>query len=450
MIKNYVLDTNVILHDCQSIYQFADNHVIVPITVLGEIDKFKKEMNETGRNARHFSKMLDALRAEGSLVEGVALGEGTIRVCECPTEPILPVEMDTKTGEDRMDNRILATALQLSRDSEFPTTLVTQDTNLRIKADILGIKAEAYENGRVDFESLYAGISSHLYIPDTEGLAPNEYVRILASDGSTESKARYDLGVGELVPLREDLKAWDLVPRNEEQEFAMDLLLNDDIKIVTLVGKAGTGKTLLAIAAGLQKVTDEFVYRKLLVSRPVFPMGKDIGFLPGEIEDKLAPYMQPIYDNVEYLMSGYKTTKVKMVKPYSQMTKAEKAVFDAQREKEEGVMGKGHMELVAAGIMGIEPLLYIRGRSIPDQYMIIDEAQNLTPHEVKTIVTRAGTGTKFVFTGDPQQIDNPYVDASSNGLTYLVERFKNEKIAGHVVLTQGERSELAEIASNVL
>jgi PhoH-like ATPase len=230
----------------------------------------------------------------------------------------------------------------------------------------------------------------------------------------------------------------------------MDLLLNDDIKLVTLVGKAGTGKTLTALACGLRKVTDDFVYRKMLVSRPVYPMGKDIGFLPGDINEKLAPYMQPIYDNIEFLITGQVMPKIKAPKTTKRLTKAEKAAEKAQEEKDEGLFTKGYMELVAAGIMDLEPLLYIRGRSIPNQYLIVDEAQNLTPHEVKTIVTRAGIGTKLVFTGDPNQIDNPYVDASSNGLTYLVEKFKNEAIAGHVTLTQGERSELAEIASNIL
>ncbi|HYS42932.1 MAG TPA: PhoH family protein, partial [Geobacteraceae bacterium] len=236
---------------------------------------------------------------------------------------------------------------------------------------------------------------------------------------------RFDAAQKKLVPIKKIAKdgIWSIHPRNREQAFALDLLLDDSIKLVTLVGKAGTGKTLLAIAAGLHKTAEENVYNRLLVSRPVFPMGKDLGFLPGDIEEKLAPWMQPIFDNVELLLSGHE-----MEKRHT----------------------KGYKELMAMGIMEIEPLTYIRGRSIPNQYMIVDEAQNLTPHEIKTIVTRAGEGTKIVLTGDPYQIDNPYVDSSSNGLTYLVEKFKGETISGHVTMMKGERSDLAELAANLL
>jgi PhoH-like ATPase len=338
------------------------------------------------------------------------------------------------------DNKILAIALFNQRHSPYPTVLITNDTNLRIKADVLGIQAEAYTNGKVDFETLYVGYTEH-----ADDLKANQF--LLREDTPPR---RYDKTLDMLVPLSTNLEAWGLTPRNEEQQLALDLLLNDDIKLVTLVGKAGTGKTLLAIAAGLQKVTEDFVYKKVLVSRPVFPMGKDIGFLPGDIDEKLAPYMQPIFDNIEYLMSGTVAPKVKVTRSGKKLTKKEREAQDAQEEKEIGMLGKGHQELVAAGIMDIEALTYIRGRSIPGQYMIVDEAQNLTPHEVKTIVTRAGTDTKLVFTGDPYQIDNPYLDASSNGLTYLVEKMKDFAISGHVTLVQGERSELAEIASNVL
>jgi PhoH-like ATPase len=223
------------------------------------------------------------------------------------------------------------------------------------------------------------------------------------------------------IPAREGI--WGITSRNKEQSFALDALLDDSVKLVTLVGKAGTGKTLLAIAAGLQKTAEENVYNRLLVSRPVFPMGKDIGFLPGDIEEKLAPWMQPIFDNVELLLAGH------------------------EGEKRHS---KGYRELMNMGILEIEALTYIRGRSIPNQYLIVDEAQNLTPHEIKTIITRAGEGTKVVLTGDPFQIDNPYVDASSNGLTYVVERFKEQQISGHIFMTKGERSELAELAANLL
>jgi len=235
---------------------------------------------------------------------------------------------------------------------------------------------------------------------------------------------RWDAGQKRLVPIKKLREGvWGIRPRNKEQHYALDLLLNDDIKLVTLVGKAGTGKTLVAIAAGLQKVVEESTYHKLLVSRPVYPLGKDIGFLPGDIEEKLNPWMQPIYDNVELLLG-----------------------FNKDGKKE----GRSYTEMMDLGYIEIEPLTYIRGRSIPNQYMIVDEAQNLTPHEVKTIITRVGDGTKMILTGDPYQIDNPYVDAASNGLTMVVERFKDHAIAGHVTMTKGERSPLAELASNVL
>jgi PhoH-like ATPase len=439
MVKNFILDTNILLHDCHSIFNFDDNNVIIPMTVIEELDHFKKEMNELGRNARQFSKIMDSFREQGSLIEGVKVGNGIVSVGFSRQDALnlLPSEMDPKIA----DNRILAIALFIQKHDTNPTILITKDINLRIKADALGVSAETYENDKVDFETLYSGHTESL-----DQLKANQFV--YTDDGNTIK--RYDKTLEMLVPLRPDLEAWGLFPRNNEQKMSLDLLLNDDIRLVTLVGKAGTGKTLLSIAAGLRKVTDEFIYKKMLVSRPVFPMGKDIGFLPGDINEKLAPYMQPIYDNIEFLMSGQHAPKVKATKPTRRRTKADNQLQEDQDEKEYGALGKGHMELVAAGIMEIEALTYIRGRSIPNQYMIIDEAQNLTPHEIKTIVTRAGINTKLIFTGDPAQIDNPYLDASSNGLTYLVERFKDEAIAGHVTLTNGERSELAEIASNIL
>ncbi len=259
-----------------------------------------------------------------------------------------------------------------------------------------------------------------------QGISPNEFITIIDNSNSSHSAVcRYDNASGKIVPVRKAPKegVWSIFPRNMEQSFALDVLMDDSIKLVTLVGKAGTGKTLLAIAAGLQKVAEENIYNRLLVSRPVFPMGKDLGFLPGDIEEKLTPWMQPIFDNVELLISGHESEKRR---------------------------SKGYKELMAMGLLDIEPLTYIRGRSIPNQYLIVDEAQNLTPHEIKTIVTRVGEGTKIVLTGDPYQIDNPYVDSSSNGLTFLVEKFKGEKIAAHVTLTKGERSELAELAANLL
>ncbi|HJV64443.1 MAG TPA: PhoH family protein [Geomonas sp.] len=440
MKKIYVLDTNVLLYDPQALTRFEDNTIIIPITVVEEIDRFKKDMNETGRNARQFSRLMDSFRKEGSLSKGLQLESGgsiRIEIYEEKVMKRLPPEL----RQDRGDNRILAVAVDLMESqTEAPVVLVTKDTNLRIKADALGLAAEDYESDKVSIEELYSGVSTLEVGPEVidrfygqgwldepvADLVPNQFISLTqAGNPSHSAIARFDEGSRRVVPLRPIDKegVWSLFPRNREQSFALEALLDDNIKIVTLVGKAGTGKTLLAIAAGLQKTAEENVYNRLLVSRPVFPMGRDLGFLPGDLEEKLSPWMQPIFDNVELLLSGH----------------------EGERRH-----SKGYKELMAMGILEIEPLTYIRGRSIPNQYMIVDEAQNLTPHEIKTIVTRVGEGTKIVLTGDPYQIDNPYVDAESNGLTYLVERLKGQAISAHVTMTKGERSELAELAANLL
>lgn len=438
VIKNFVLDTNVLLYDPQAIFKFADNCLIIPMTVIEELDRFKKDMNETGRNARQFSRILDGLRKKGALASGVTLDNGgslRVEMFEEAAMKGLPHEL----REERGDNRILAAAIKL-KNAGTTVIFVTKDTNLRIKADTLGLVAQDYESDKVEIQDLYAGsveIESDAATIDrfygqgwsepVAGLLPNQFVVLRDSANPSHTAiCRHDCKQGRLVPLvkippRQGI--WGIIPRNKEQSFALDALLDDSVKLVTLVGKAGTGKTLLAIAAGLQKTAEDNVYNRLLVSRPVFPMGKDIGFLPGDIEEKLAPWMQPIFDNVELLLAGH------------------------EGEKRHS---KGYRELMNMGILEIEALTYIRGRSIPNQYLIVDEAQNLTPHEIKTIITRAGEGTKIVLTGDPFQIDNPYVDASSNGLTYVVERFKEQQIAGHIFMTKGERSELAELAANLL
>lgn len=438
-MKTFVLDTNVLLHDPYALFQFQENNILIPITVIEEIDRFKKDMNETGRNARQVSRILDELRQKGSLSAGITLESGgNLRVALLNNEMLrhIPSEL----SDQKSDNRILAVAVE-AKDAvdQMPVILVTKDTNLRIKADAIGLDAEDYESDKVDISELYSGFSEIDVSSDTvdrfygqgwvdapENLLPNQYVVMRdAGNPSHSALAKYMSGQKKLIPVIKIGKegVWSITPRNREQTCALDALLDDSIKIVTLVGKAGTGKTLLAIAAGLHKTAEENIYNRLLVSRPVFPMGKDIGFLPGDIEEKLAPWMQPIFDNVELLLSGHEAEKRH---------------------------SKGYRELMAMGIMEIEPLTYIRGRSIPNQYLIVDEAQNLTPHEIKTIVTRAGEGTKVVLTGDPYQIDNPYVDSSSNGLTYLVERFKGQEISAHITMMKGERSALAELAANLL
>jgi PhoH-like ATPase len=434
MKKRFVLDTNVLLHDPKAVDHFTDNEVVVPIYVIEEIDRFKRELSERGRNARVVSRYLDSLREGGGrLSEGVPTHSGgTLRVALTTSLPA------ARLPEISADDLILAVALeeQRSAPADTPVIFVTKDVNLRIRADAMGLQAVNYTEEALEISELYSGATDcdvpgdaidRLYADGKlawDGqLALNQYVVLKDQANPNHSGlARYDASKQLLAVRKLRDGVWGIRPRNKEQNFALDLLLNEDIKLVTLVGKAGTGKTLLAIAAGLQQVVEERKFHKLLVSRPIFPLGRDIGFLPGDIEQKLNPWMQPIYDNIELLMGA------------------------ARGERKD----HGYQELIDLGYVQVEPLTYIRGRSIPNQFMIVDEAQNLTPHEVKTIITRVGDNTKIVLTGDPYQIDNPYVDSANNGLTTVVERFKGEKLAGHITLFKGERSELAELAANVL
>ena len=439
-MKTFILDTNVLLYDPQALFKFQENDIVIPITVIEEIDRFKKDMNETGRNARQISRLLDELRKNGTLSTGISIKSGgTLRV-EIYEEKVMK-RLPPELREERGDNRILAVAVDVKEKKPDETVIfVTKDTNLRIKADAIGLVAEDYESDKVSIDELYTGFAQLDVEPELvdrfhgqgwvelpKAFLANQFVTLRDQINSSHTAiGKYDAEKKRLTSIRRIAKegVWSIHPRNREQSFALDALLDDSIKLVTLVGKAGTGKTLLAIAAGLHKTAEENVYNRLLVSRPVFPMGRDLGFLPGDIEEKLSPWMQPIFDNVELLLSGH--------------------------EGDKRQHNKGYKELMSMGIMDIEPLTYIRGRSIPNQYMIVDEAQNLTPHEIKTIVTRAGEGTKIVLTGDPYQIDNPYVDSSSNGLTYVVEKFKEQAIAAHVTMMKGERSALAELAANLL
>jgi len=439
MRKAFILDTNVLLFDPQALFKFGNNDVIIPIVVIEEIDRFKREMSENGRHARLFSRLIDEMRADGELSKGVKLPNGGILTVELGSHQPLPMELQM----EKADNRILALAISLKKEHpKRPVAFVTKDVNLRIKADALGITAEDYEPSSVEPEQLYAGTSTltvdahlvdefyqqkRLAYKEGQPLKPNQYIILKdALNPNHTAMGRYSKELDAIVPIFKPVEGlWGIFPKNAEQAFAIDALLNDDIKLVSLVGKAGTGKTLLAIAAGLAKTVDEGVYHRLLVSRPVFPLGKDIGFLPGDIEEKLNPWMQPIYDNIDFL-------------------------FGTTGSKGRRGAGKGCQELMNQGLLQIEPLTYIRGRSIPQQYLIVDESQNLTPHEIKTIVTRAGDNTKIVLTGDSYQIDNPYVDSANNGLVYLVDRFKDESISAHITFTKGERSKLSELASNLL
>jgi len=437
MKKNYVLDTNILLHDPRAIFRFEDNDVIIPIFVIEEVDTFKREGSERGRNARQVCRYLDELRdAGGSLARGVALtGGGTLRVA-VPTERLeLPSAVDKTT----MDQAILQTAFAVrEQDGGRPTVFVTMDTNLRIRADALGMVTQNYENQRVEVDELDSGLkelevdkaivdgffANGAAPVDDPSLLPNCCVLLRdRANPSHTGLGRFDVVKKQVIALRTPREGlMGVRPRNKEQSYALDLLLDENIRLVTLVGKAGTGKTLLALAAGLKRTVEDGHYTRMLVSRPVMPLGRDLGFLPGDVDEKLNPWMQPIFDNLEFIFSVNGSRKGPAA----------------------------YAELLESGQIQVEPLTYIRGRSLPQQYMIVDEAQNLTPHEVKTIITRSGDGTKIVLTGDPGQIDNPYVDSASNGLTIAADKFRNEKLAGHIVLQKGERSELAELAANLL
>jgi len=432
--RKVVIDTNVILFDAFALLKFGDADIHIPFAVIEEIDKFKRDQGENGRNARQFSRFVDVLRSKGNLAQGVQIDNHETIVYI--TTDLMMSGIPTELDQNKADNRILSTALALQKQHpRAKVELISKDINLRIKADVYGINANDYDSSDVNQEDMYEGyleievkpqqidtfykekklvVDNKLYI--------NQYVILKDASNPNHSAIGRFSGIEKaIVPLINPPDSiWGIHARNVEQSFALDALLNDEIMMVSLVGKAGTGKTLLAIAAGLFKTLDEGRFQRLLVSRPIFPMGRDIGYLPGDIEQKLNPWMQPIFDNVEFLMGADK-----------------KAAGRAQ-------------ELINQGMLNIEPLTYIRGRSIPKQYLIVDEAQNLTPHEIKTIITRAGRGTKVILTGDVYQIDNPYVDSANSGLTHAVERFKGQTIAAHVTLTKGERSELAELAANIL
>jgi len=435
-VKNYVLDTNVLLHDPNSALNFADNNVLIPIDVIEEIDRFKRESNELGQNARTVSRTLDALRLKGSLSEGVVLENGgNLRIIF----PDLSSNGHQIFGNNTVDSRIVNQALQVQRASPaIPTILVSKDINLRIKADALGLQAEDYETDRIFLTDLYTGMfeisisteqlskfrADGEFKLDNKGhYFPNEYCTLIdAANPKKAALTKVDLTATKLIPISDYREGiWGIKPRNREQHFAFDALLDDKIKLVTLMGKAGTGKTLMAMAAGLKRTVLDREFRRLIVARPTVSMGKELGFLPGSLEEKLNPWMQPIHDALELLS-----------------------------DLNMGHESRRSNDLMRSGTIVVEALSYIRGRSIANQFMIIDEAQNLTPLEVKTIITRVGHGTKIIFTGDPYQIDNPYVDSASNGFNYVISKFRRHGIAAHIELQKGERSELAELAANIL
>jgi PhoH-like ATPase len=442
MKKTFVLDTNVLIHNPKALESFEDNIVVVPLAVIEELDTFKKSQDEKGRNAREVARMLDEMRQKGKLQEGVNLPNGGVLRVETS---VLNGELPASLAHSKVDNYIVGVALALKNRGEN-VRFISKDINVRIKADALGVIAEDFETNKINIDELYSGWTTvtvkdaeidEFYksgklsiIPylDQHALYENEFL-LLKSDiheGKTALSVYKD-SLKQAQPLWfKEPEAWGIKALNREQHFALNLLLNDRISMVTLVGSAGTGKTLLALAAGLLKSLDEKKYRRVLVSRPIVPMGKDIGYLPGTKDEKLMNWMQPIFDNLEFILDkGH-----------------------LQNDSEE--VDDKVQYLLDSHKLELEALTYIRGRSIPKQFMIIDEAQNLTPHEIKTIVSRAGVGTKIIMTGDPYQIDNPYLDASSNGIVYLAERFKGQEIFGHITLSKSERSPLAALAAKTL
>jgi PhoH-like ATPase len=435
--KYFVLDTNVLLHDPGALTAFADNEVVLPFQVIEELDRFKKGSDDISQHARIIIRFLDRLRGEGRLVEGVAVKEtgGSLRVVMEDRAAVHPL-LDPAEADDR----IIGVAYRLMQEGK-PTVFISKDINARIKSDALGIRTEDYEKHKVDFSNIYLGYrevqadrptldrlqKDKAIDPTADDLLPNEFVLLAdAADPKHTAIGRYDPHQRRVVALRYGGNSYQNVSaRNPQQQMAIELLMLDSVRLVTLLGPAGTGKTLLAVACGLQKVVAEKKYEKLLVSRPVIPFGQDIGYLPGAKEEKLHHWMQPIFDNLAYILRTRKTGG-------------------------NGGMDERIQDLLDTGALELEALTYIRGRSIPDQFILVDEAQNLTPREIKTVASRVGEDSKLVLTGDPWQIDNPYLDSSSNGLAYVAERMKGLDLTGHVMLKTSERSELASLAAQRL
>jgi PhoH-like ATPase len=464
--KTFILDTNVLLSDTDAFHAFEENDIIVPLAVIEELDNQKSRQDEVGKNARVVTRHLDELRKLGNLHGGIKLPTGgTLRVMatHADTKLDLPGELDCT----KVDNIIIAFTYQLTKSGQ-KCTLVSKDLNVRIKCDTLGIKAEDYLKMRIadTKDEMYRGVSKitmseesidsfyhnePVFLPtemrEQKLFYPNE-ILVIKDPGETKSAiARF---VAPDQPIRQITKVKDvfgLVPRNKEQSFSLDLLLDDNVKLVSLVGSAGTGKTLLAVAAGLHQVLGgSGRYDKLIISRPVQPVGRDIGFLPGTLEEKMDPWIAPIKDNLNFLVGG-KFGSQGQGPPANKKFRNKKDGDDYTAEfKQDPYLQK----LFENGRIEVEAIAFIRGRSIPNSFIIIDEAQNLSIHELKTIITRVGDGTKIVLTGDIEQIDNVHVDVFTNGLTYAIEKFKEYDIAGHITLIKGERSVLATLASKIL
>lgn len=435
--KIFVLDTNVVLYDFSSIYSFQENTVVIPITLLEEVDKFKRGNEIINFNAREFSRELDTIFGEEPIKEGIKLPDGGEIIVS--TDTVKDEFLKSIFWEDKPDHRILSVAYNLTKSQKEKVILVSKDINLRMKAKSVGVFAQDYETGKIkDIDELYKGKNMLENIPSEvidklygNGFVayeecnltipkpyPNEF--FILRNHVKSSLAIYHKETDTFRSIGKS-KAYHINPRNAEQAFALSALMNPEISLVTLAGKAGTGKTLMALAAALEVRSQ---YKQILLARPIVPLSnRDIGYLPGDIKSKLDPYMQPLFDNLTVIKHQFKEESPEFTR-INDMLKNEKLL--------------------------ITPLAYIRGRSLSRAYFIVDEAQNLTPHEVKTIITRAGEGTKIVFTGDPYQIDTPYLDSRSNGLSVLIEKMKGQELYAHVTMEKGERSILAELASDLL
>jgi len=432
----YVLDTSVYLTNAECIYAFKTHDIHVPLKVFEEIDKHKKRQDAVGAQARKIIRIWDGLRCSGSLDKGVQIRKGLGIVKSISASGILDDDLPRDLDIKIPDHLIIATALKAQRESTRKVVLVSRDINMRVIADAVGLESQDFQNNQVvdNSENIYEGYTTvlvddqiidrfyekqNVYL-ENKGLHPNQYVMMVSN--ANEKKTALGRYTSDAMPIRQLLKSqkiWGIKPRNKEQQFLMDALMDPTMQIVTAIGKAGSGKTICAIAAGLEQTIDEdsAEYSRIIVSRPVQPLGKDIGFLPGTMEEKMSPWLMPIQDNLQFLMGNDKIT------------------LDIYMQK---------------GTIELEALTYIRGRSISNAFIIIDEAQNLTTHELKTIITRVGEGTKIVLTGDVEQIDNVYIDATSNGLTHAVEKFKKFELASHVTLHKGERSKVATFAAQNL
>jgi len=462
--KIFILDTNVLVHDPMALFNFKGATVGIPSIVLEELDKFKMEMSERGRNSREATRLLDSFRERGSLKDGINLDNGgTLEVLFLVENnlPHIPFYLDIN------DNKILLTAL-MTKNNGHDVVFVSKDINARVKADALGIAATDYVKEHISIDEFYRGWTN-FDVPavelkkdfpsildslvDKKKLAINEFILLTSQHNPYNYRVFRYLGGRHFRIVHEPLLRWPLKARNPQQLMALDLLLDNSIQFVTLFGPAGTGKTFLALLAALHKVLIEDEYEKLLVSRPVVPLGRDIGYLPGTVEEKLHSWMLPIYDNMEFIMhSSQVSMHLSDIEEdrYDRRNKNKKNIDRRDKKQQQQGTLRSMDELVKHGKLSLEAITYMRGRSIPYQYILIDEVQNLTPHEVKTLVSRVGEGSKIVLAGDPYQIDSPYLDFISNGLVVTSERFRGQRIFGTVYLQVSERSELSKLVTELL